>query len=118
MRVLLVLILLASSASLADEFVAPQPPPSDVGRYVALTSGDITLKLDSMTGSTWFSCTKKGRPGWCRAKDVAGLSAGPAGRYRLVDASPILLLDTVSGRSWSRCDLPTPEKGLGWCPMD
>jgi len=49
---------------------------------------------------------------------VPALPGGANGRYRLVDGAPLLLLDSVTGRSWQRCDLPTPEKGLAWCALE
>lgn len=109
-----------SSVALADEYVVPQPTPAEVGRYTIVRTAEITTKLDSMTGATWFLCPspRKGRTSWCRYKDIAGLSSGPVGRYRLAEGNPLVLVDSVSGRSWTRCEPPTTEKGLAWCQVD
>lgn len=117
---LLALLAVAPLAAFADEFLAPQPTAAEVGRYTIVRTAEATTKLDSMTGATWFLCPspRKGRTAWCRYKDVGGLLAGPVGRYRLAEGSPLVLVDSVSGRSWAKCDLPTAEKGLAWCQVD
>lgn len=117
-RALAVLLATVSSFALADEIVAPAPSQAELGRYSVLKTVDTTARLDSATGASWFLCTKKNKAAWCRAKDIPSLPAGPNGRYRLVDAVPLLLVDTVTGRSWQRCELPTPEKGLAWCAVE
>ncbi|MCC6335132.1 MAG: hypothetical protein IT380_14230 [Myxococcales bacterium] len=118
MRTSLLLLASLSVPALADEYVAPPPRSSELSRFAVLKAADGTYKLDTMTGATWFACAKKGKAAWCRAREIAGLPSGPAGRYHLVDASPVMLLDTVSGRTWTRCELPTVEKGLGFCPVE
>lgn len=109
---------LASTSAFADEYVAPAPRPADVGRYQVLHDGDLSLRIDTMTGATWFQCEKKKGPAWCKAKEIAGLTAGPAGRYRFVDLGRAGLLDTVSGRTWLRCAPPTGERSVAWCSLE
>lgn len=109
---LLALLLVIPLAARADD-------AAEVGRYAVIKSGDTTVRLDTATGAAWYLCTtKKSKTGWCKAKDVPALPGGANGRYRLVDGAPLLLLDSVTGRSWQRCDLPTPEKGLAWCALE
>jgi hypothetical protein len=118
MRHLLILCLLATSA-FADEIVNAAPSSAELGRYSVVRAGDVTARLDSATGAVWFICSnKKSKQAWCRAKDIPSLPAGPVGRYKIADAAPLILIDTVTGRSWQRCDLPTPEKGLAWCALE
>ena len=121
MRRLAPLVALVGSVVWADEFVAPSPGLEELDRYVVARSPGLTIKLDSMTGASWYLCPSpkaKGRGAWCKFREIPGLTSGPAGRYRLVDGAPFLLLDTVSGRTWARCDAPTAEKGEGWCQVD
>ncbi|MEW5738263.1 MAG: hypothetical protein AB1938_05020 [Myxococcota bacterium] len=118
MRTSIVVALLLAAPALAEEYVAPSPTPADVGRYVVVHDGDSALRLDTMTGTTWFLCEKKKGSAWCRGKEISGLTAGPAGRYRLVDVGWIALLDTVSGRTWKRCAPPTGEKIVAWCALE
>jgi hypothetical protein len=119
-RLLLLLALTGSALVIADEYVTPSPTPGEVGRFSLFRTPAISIKLDTMTGTTWYLCpsVRKGRQGWCRFKEISGLSPGPIGRFRLTDGAPIILVDTVSGRSWGRCDVPTPEKGEAWCQID
>jgi hypothetical protein len=118
MRLLLASLALSSTAALSDEIVNAAPSAAELSRYLVLKHGDTTLRLDSATGTTWTLCQRKTRQGWCRTRDIPSLPGGPAGRYRLVEASPLLLLDTVTGRSWARCESPTPEKGVAWCALE
>jgi hypothetical protein len=118
MRRLAVLCLLLAVTSRADEYVSGSPTPGEVGRFVITSKSN--LKLDSMTGASWYLCSppKKNRQAWCRFKEIPGLIAGPVGRYRLTEGAPALLFDSVSGRSWVRCDSPTTDKGEAWCSLD
>lgn len=118
-RVLCLIAVLWSVASQADD-VTPTPSPSELGRFVLHRAGDLTARLDSATGTSWYLCAnKKSKQAWCRTKDIPSLPSGPVGRYRLTDGMPTLLLvDSVTGRSWIRCDMPTPEKGLAWCALE
>lgn len=118
MRTLIVALALLSCVALADEYVAPSPTPADTGRYAVMHDGDSALRIDTMTGNTWFLCEKKKGPAWCRGKDISGLTSGPAGRYRLVDLGFVAMMDTVSGRTWKRCASPTGEKTVAWCPIE
>lgn len=117
MRHLLIVTLLAAPA-FADEIVNSAPSNAELGRYTVVRTADTTARLDTATGAVWFMCTKKTKPAWCKAKDIASLPAGPVGRYKIADATPLILIDSVTGRSWQRCDLPTPEKGLAWCALE
>ncbi len=117
-RLCLAVAVFTAVPAFADEIVNVAPSSSEVGRYVVLRQADATVRLDSATGASWFLCTRKQKQAWCRAKDVPGLASGPAGRYRLAEGAPLVLLDSVTGRSWARCELPTPEKGLAWCALE
>ncbi|MBL8912516.1 MAG: hypothetical protein JNM17_17620 [Archangium sp.] len=116
-RLVLILALFALPA-FADEIVNTAPSNAELGRYSVVKSGDLTARLDSATGAVWFLCPKKNKQAWCRAKEIPALAAGPVGRYRLAETTPLILIDSVTGRSWQRCDLPTPEKGLAWCALE
>jgi hypothetical protein len=120
MRLLLALAVTLALPALADEFVTPSPGPAEVARFTISRTGTLTVRLDTMTGSSWYLCTsaKKPRQAWCRFRDLAGLPSGPVGRYRVSEGAPLVMLDTVSGRTWARCDMPTPEKGEAWCLVD
>jgi hypothetical protein len=118
-------ILVALSFSLlplkaqADEYVSGAPSPNEIGRFVVASKWN--LKVDSMTGASWYLCSppKKNRQAWCRFKEIPGLIAGPVGRYRLAtEGTPAILFDSVSGRSWVRCDAPTTDKVEAWCSLD
>lgn len=109
---------LLSLNAFADEIVNNAPTSGELGRYAVVRAAELTVRIDTATGSAWYLCPKKSKQAWCRAKDLQSLPAGPAGRYRLVESSPLMLLDTVTGRSWQRCELPTPEKGLAWCALE
>lgn len=119
-RMSVLAVLACSLSALGDEYVTASPTPGEIGRFTVFRAAPITIKLDTMTGTTWYLCpsVRKGRQGWCRFKEISGLSSGPVGRFRLTDGTPIILVDTVSGRSWARCDVPTPEKGEAWCQVD
>lgn len=112
------LVLLFALPAFADEIVNAAPSSAELGRYSVSKASDLTTRLDSATGAVWFLCPKKNKQAWCRAKDIPSLAAGPVGRYRLAETTPLILIDTVTGRSWQRCDLPTPEKGLAWCALE
>jgi len=116
--ILLLGLLLGSSSAFADEYVAPAPTPADTGRYALFHDGDGALRVDTMTGATWFLCERKKGSAWCKTKEITGLTAGPSGRYRLVDVGWVALLDTVSGRTWKRCAPPTGEKTVAWCAVE
>jgi hypothetical protein len=121
MRRLPLLASLIGSVVLADEFVAPAPGVEEIDRYVLARTPPLVVKLDSMTGASWYLCApakSKGRQGWCRLREIPGLTSGPAGRYRLSEGTPLILFDTVSGRAWARCEAPTTDKGEGWCQID
>lgn len=112
--------LLWSALCAADEVVTASQGPVELGRFVLHRAGELTARLDSATGTTWYLCpTKKGKQqwGWCRTKDIPALPSGPIGRYRLADGM-LLLIDSATGRSWIRCDMPTPEKGMAWCALE
>jgi hypothetical protein len=114
-------LVLLSLGAWADEFVTPAPTPTEVARFTVARTQNFSAKLDSMTGATWYLCAStktRGRSAWCRFREISGLASGPAGRYRLNEGTPLILLDTVSGRSWTRCDVPTPEKGEAWCQVE
>lgn len=117
-RPILIACLLFAAPSLADETVGAAPSAGQLGRYSVVHAGDLTARFDSATGATWYLCMKKGKQAWCRAKDVPAQPNGPVGRYKLVEGAPLVLLDTVTGRTWQRCELPTPEKGLAWCALE
>ncbi len=121
MRLLLLTGLLASAA-LADEVVNDQPAATEIGRFQLARLSDVTLKIDSRTGTSWVLCpqAKKAtaKTSWCKVKDRAPYPAGPVGRYRIVDGSPAMMIDTVSGRVVTRCEDPTPDKAFSWCPID
>ncbi len=121
MRLLLLSSLLASVA-LADEVVNDQPAATEIGRFQLARLSDVTLKIDSRTGVTWVLCppAKKAtaKQTWCKVKDRAPYPAGPVGRYRVVDGSPAMMIDSVSGRTVTRCDDPTPDKSFSWCGID
>jgi hypothetical protein len=115
------LLLVAALAAHADEFVTPSPGLEELDRYALSRTPSLTIKLDTMTAASWYLCASpkgKGKQAWCRFKEIQGLTSGPAGRYRLSEGAPFLLLDTVSGRTWVRCEIPTAEKGEGWCAID
>ena len=121
LAMLLVLFVLAESTALAgDQIVNEQPTQAELDRYLVYREGDVTLKLDTRTGSSWVQCaTKRQKLSWCRVKDRAPYPAGPVGRYRVIQSTqPLLMLDTVSGRTWVKCDDPTPEKSFSWCPVE
>ena len=127
MRALLLPVALVAIIAAADEVVSPNVEPREVGRYAVSSvrggSGVAQVKLDSMTGTTWNFCRKgtKGAWGWCKMGIKGPLTSGPVGRFRLVSPEggfTSLLLDTVSGRSWSMCDDPTPEKSFSWCAIE
>lgn len=120
MRPTLLAVLFASLPALAaDQIVNEQPSPADVDRFTIVRDGDTTLKLDTRTGASWVQCaSKKQKPKWCALKDRAPYPAGPVGRYRVVTGTqPLMMLDTVSGRAFSRCEDVTPEKTFAWCPI-
>jgi hypothetical protein len=117
-RTLWFVVTLLSLNAFADEIVNNAPTSGELGRYAIARTTDLTARLDTATGAAWYLCTRKTKQAWCRAKDIQALPAGPVGRYRLVESTPLLLLDTVTGRSWQRCELPTPEKGLAWCALE
>lgn len=113
----------------AQSVVSPRPEPGDVGRYqvLAVEGADLSVKIDSMTGSTWRLCPSEKRSGpnlrWCPMSSKSQLPPGPIRRYTLhADAaakSPnLFMLDTVSGRSWLMCVSPQLEKQFGWCSLD
>jgi hypothetical protein len=118
----LILLGLVSSPGWADQVVNEQPSVTEIGRFQLARLSDVTLKLDSRTGTSWVLCppAKKGvtKVSWCKVKDRAPYPAGPVGRYRVVDGSPAMMIDTVSGRVMTRCDDPTPDKAFSWCPID
>lgn len=114
----LTLCALFALPALADEIVNTAPSERELGRYAIARAVDVTVRIDSATGASWFLCSKKGKPAWCKSKELPSLPAGPAGRYRVVEASPLLMIDSVTGRSWVRCELPTPEKGFAWCALE
>lgn len=120
MRIALLLALACAAPAWADEFVTPSPSPDEVARFTVARSGALTVRLDTMTGSAWYLCTskQKAKQAWCKFRGVTGQPAGPAGRYRFSEGTPLVLVDTVSGRSWMRCDMPTPEKGEAWCQLE
>ncbi len=122
MRLLLVTGLLFAVPVLADEVVNDQPSSIEVGRFQLARLSDVTLKIDSRTGTSWVNCppSKKAsaKLSWCKVKDRAPYPAGPVGRYRIIDGSPAMMIDTVSGRVVTRCDDPTPDKSFSWCPID
>ena len=112
-------LVLLSSAAFADEIVNAAPSAAELGRYTVVRTADTTARFDSATGGTWYLCAnKKSKQAWCKAKEIPSLPAGPVGRYKLVEGVPLILIDTVTGRSWSRCEMPTPEKGLAWCALE
>lgn len=109
---------LISFTARADEIVNGAPSQAELGRYSVVRSSDTTARFDSATGASWFLCTRKTKQAWCKAKEIPSLPAGPVGRYKLLDGAQLLMIDTVTGRSWLRCELPTPEKGLAWCALE
>jgi len=115
-------LLLCVSPALADEVVSEQPLATEVGRFQLARLGEITVKVDSRTGTSWVLCppAKKAtsKLQWCKVKDRAPYPAGPVGRYRVVESTPTMMIDTVSGRVVTRCDDPTPDKAFSWCPID
>ncbi len=127
MRTLPLLLGLFAFAAIADEVVSPTVEPREVGRFQVSSvrggTGLAQVKLDSMTGTSWNYCRKgaKGGWGWCKMGIKGPLTAGPVGRFRLVNIEggfSTLLLDTVSGRTWTMCDDPTPEKSFSWCSIE
>jgi hypothetical protein len=127
MRPLILSLALLAPLASADEVVSPTVEPREVGRFqVSSVRGGTTVaqvKLDSMTGTTWNFCRKatKSGWGWCKMGIKGPLTPGPVGRFRLVSSEggfSSLLLDSVSGRSWSMCDDPTPEKTFAWCAIE
>jgi hypothetical protein len=120
MRFLLVAVLLAVPAVAQVTIVNDAPSPAEIGRYQVLKANELTLKLDTQTGATWSLCPHAKKPGkstWCRFNSNP-LPSGPVGRYRVAEAFQIMLVDTVSGRAWQRCEDPTPEKRLAWCQVE
>lgn len=121
MRSVFVASLVASSAFAQLNIVNDAPSASEVGRYHVLKANELTLKLDTQTGVTWSLCPHAKKPGkstWCKFS-ANPLPAGPSGRYRIAEAFQIMLVDSVSGRTWVRCDDPTPEKKQqAWCQVD
>jgi hypothetical protein len=121
MRLMLIVPLLAAPAFAQLNIVNDAPSPSEVGRYQVLKASELTLKVDTQTGVTWSLCPhpkKAGKSTWCKF-NANQLPAGPSGRYRIAEAFQIMLLDTVSGRTWQRCDDPTPDKKQqAWCQID
>lgn len=117
-RTVIAAALAFSTTALADEVVNAAPSPAELGRYSVVRTADTTARFDSATGATWFLCSRKSKQAWCKAKEIPSLPAGPVGRYRLAETVPLLLIDSVTGRSWARCELPTPEKGLAWCALE
>ena len=127
MRPLLMAVGLFALTAVADEVVSPNVEPREVGRFQVSSvrggSGVAQVKLDSMTGTSWNFCRKgpKSNWGWCKMGLKGPLTPGPVGRFRMISTEggfSSLLLDTVSGRSWSMCDDPTPEKSFSWCPIE
>ncbi|MDP1829824.1 MAG: hypothetical protein Q8L48_41540 [Archangium sp.] len=119
MKRLFLAMLSLPCVALADEIVNAAPSAAELGRYTVVRTPELTARFDSATGGTWYLCAnKKSKQAWCRAKDIPSLPSGPVGRYKLVEGAPLILIDTVTGRSWSRCELPTPEKGLAWCALE
>jgi Ni/Co efflux regulator RcnB len=118
-RALLTALLIAASAASADEVVNAGPSAAELGRYSVVRTADTTARFDSATGGTWYLCAnKKNKQAWCKGKEIPSLPPGPVGRYKLIEGTPLILIDSVTGRSWSRCELPTPEKGLAWCALE
>ena len=127
MRLVTLLLVVTATAAFADEVVSPSVDPREVARFSVSSvrggSGATQVKLDSMTGTTWNFCRKgtKGGWGWCKMGIKGPLTPGPVGRFRLVSTEggfSSLLLDTVSGRTWTMCDDPTPEKSFSWCAIE
>ena len=127
MRTLLCSLCLIAFTASADEVVSPTVEPREVGRFqvgaVRGGSGVAQVKIDSATGTTWNYCRKgtKGGWGWCKMGIKGPLTPGPTGRFRLINSEggfSSLLLDTVSGRTWTMCDDPTPEKSFSWCAIE
>ncbi len=118
--ILLLCVCLTALPTLADEFVAPAPGPAEVSRFRVTRSGTLSVRLDTMTGASWYLCSqpKRSQQAWCRFREPPRMPSGPAGRYAISEGAPLLLFDTVSGRAWVRCELPTPEKGEAWCQVD
>jgi hypothetical protein len=117
-RLFFALALLVPALAAADEIVNATPSQAELGRYTVVRASDTTARFDTATGTTWFLCNRKSKQAWCRGKDIPSLPAGPVGRYKIVETAPLLMIDTVTGRSWQRCELPTPEKGLAWCALE
>ncbi len=121
MRIALLFTLCCAAPALAQvTIVNDAPTVSEVNRYQVLKASELTIKLDTQTGSTWSLCPnlkKPGRSTWCKFNSNT-LPSGPSGRYRIAEAFQIMLVDSVSGRTWQRCDDPTPEKRLSWCLID
>lgn len=120
---LLALVVLLSSPAGADDVVLNAASIEELGRFEVAKAGDNTvIKVDTMTGTTWYLCStsgaRKGRPQWCRSKDKATFPPGPVGRYSVTATIPVMMLDTVSGRTWVRCDDPTADRAFSWCPLD
>jgi len=75
------------------------------------------MRVDTMTGATWVACgDDEKKSSWCKLAMRGTLETGPVGRYRITTGTPqlsryIVLLDTVTGRSWLHCS------GMDWCPM-
>lgn len=115
-------LLLSASPTLADQVVNDQPSATEVGRFQLAHLNDISVKIDTRTGTSWVLCppAKKvtSKLQWCKVKDRAPYPAGPVGRYRIVEGTPAMMIDTVSGRVVTRCDDPTPDKSFSWCPID
>ena len=117
MKRLLMLIALSSPAN-ADEIVNAAPSPAELGRYTIVRTAELTARFDSATGGAWYLCAKKTKQAWCKAREIPSLPSGPVGRYKLVEGASLIMIDSVTGRSWTRCELPTPEKGLAWCALE
>lgn len=112
------LSLAVPTLAMADEIVNTAPTDKEIGRYAIARAVDVTVRVDTATGASWFLCSRKNKAGWCKASQSPALPSGPSGRYRVIEASPLLMIDTITGRSWSRCELPTPEKGYAWCAIE
>ncbi len=113
------LLALGSVSALADEIVNHAPSAEELGRYSVIHTSGAVARFDSATGVSWYLCSnKKSKQAWCRVKDIPSLPSGPVGRYKLVEGIPLILIDSVTGRSWSRCELPTPEVGFAWCALE
>jgi hypothetical protein len=110
----LALLLVAATAHAQIKATGP-------GRYEVFNGTPDALRslmrVDTMTGTTWVACGDDERKSsWCKLAMRGTLESGPVGRYRITSGTPqlsryIVLLDTVTGRSWMHCT------GMDWCPM-